>query len=116
MIAYAFVEAQTDFWDISDNKPIYHKEGWFRRAGIAGILIVVMLLLTDVTFPALCLVAYGVFSFSFRITLNLLRGKSWDYVSTGNLYDILFIHLFGYNAGLGASAVEICSFIVGLTL
>lgn len=116
IMIYALIEARMDFWDIRDNKPIYHKEGWFRRAGIAGILIVVMLLLTDVTFPALCLVAYGVFSLSFRITLNLIRGKSWDYVSSSNVYDSLFLHIFGDKGGMAASIVELGAAALGVHL
>ena len=64
MVVYALAEAGMDAADIGENKPVYHGEGWFRRAGVTAVLMLVMLaggMDTD-ALPSCALMAYGAFT------------------------------------------------------
>jgi hypothetical protein len=111
LIAFSFCifllavwNARNDARDIADHVLIDHQQEWMYRALIAfgfawvfgkGWGIVWMLI-------------GGAFLFSavFRLTLNRLRGKAWDYVSLSNTYDSVFIMAFGADAGRNAYVLE----------
>ena len=118
MVVFALAEARMDAAYIGDNKPIYHGEGWFRRAGVTAVLMLVMLaggMDTD-ALPACALMAYGAFTPVFRIVLNLRRKLLWDYVSESSMYDGIFIAMFRAHAGLMASVVELTALSFGIHL
>lgn len=75
-----------------------HKELIWRRLRNIGALVMVAVVCDgtdgwDALWMGLCHAggAWGVFTIVHRLSLNLMRGKTWNYTSRGNKYDSAFI-------------------------
>lgn len=123
-IAYGAWCAMDDLEDIGAGRRIRHGLQWMIRAGVV-VALLIMWALSGLA-PLLRIAVVGVamaalFSTTFRISLNWLRGLDWRYVSTSNWYDrqwiSLALRLRGNvitNGGLMATVVE-AAVLVALT-
>lgn len=123
MVFAAVMDARQDAADIRANRPIHHTALWMERAGFALVSIAVAICVglfrgADLgpLFIGLPLVAYGSFTPAFRFLLNVGRTppKEPDYVSLSNVYDTVFIMVFGNNAGRAAYTTELLALAVGV--
>ncbi|MFO0447201.1 MAG: hypothetical protein ACK52I_00695 [Pseudomonadota bacterium] len=108
-VCIAFAEAWRDADAIAVNAPIDHAARWMDRAVITAVLMLVLVGLGALSFWNSVYTAIGsafLFSAAFRYRLNTLRDLPFDYVSTSNVYDSVFIGLFGFNAGRTAYLTE----------
>lgn len=107
-VCLAASEAQRDADTIADNEPIDHSRRWVYRAStIFGLSIAATVVtLNHVGMAYAAIGAAFLFSAVFRYRLNTLRGLPFDYVSTSNVYDSVFIGFFGANAGRAAYVTE----------
>ena len=90
--------ATDDIADIGSERVINHRKQWILRAFGAIVLVVLWCGYmephwTRVLFTTIA--SAPLFSLVFRTALNLLRGKSWWYVSPSNYYDYVFMVMTG---------------------
>jgi hypothetical protein len=93
-IALALLQARIDATAIMAHKPINH--GWMfwtKRAIVHGTPILAAAHLTGDYLHAIAAIA--AWTSAHRYTLNAIRGKAWDYISTSNGYDRFFLRLAG---------------------
>lgn len=123
MVFAAVMDARQDAADICANRPIHHTALWMERAGFACVIISLCIAVAiyrgdpiGPLFIGLPLVAYGSFTPAFRFLLNVGRTppKEPDYVSLSNVYDTVFIMVFGNNAGRAAYITELLALAVGV--
>lgn len=107
-VCLAASEAQRDADAIARHETIDHSQRWIYRAStIFGLSIAsTIVTLNHVGIAYAAIGAAFLFSAVFRYRLNILRGLPFDYVSTSNVYDSVFIGLFGTNAGRAAYVTE----------
>ena len=117
LLVYASAEAKMDADSIKAGASIDHVDGFVRRLIIVFIMVVIVLTLTlggPWDMALLMGMAYGLWTPTFRLILNLRRGKDWCYISRSNRYDTLWFNLNwdGRDAGVMAYLFEAFCFIV----
>lgn len=119
MIAYGYAEGYKDADTINAGGPIDHVTGWWTRFGVAVLVIMVCSAEIGVGKQVVWgwpFVAYGAFNVAFRASLNSHRKMPLSYMSLSNVYDSVFIRLFGKGAGVAAYIVEGLCVLVPLTI
>ena len=109
-IVIALWSSRDDARQIERGEDINHATQWAARALIIGGLT---LWLSD-WWDAIGMAA--LFNIVFRWDLNKRRSLPVDYVSLSNIYDTIFISLFGASAGEMAYAIELMVLVVTLAL
>jgi hypothetical protein len=93
-IALALVQARIDAERIMAHLPINHGwMFWIKRAAVHGLPILAAAYFTGSA--AVFVAAVFAWTSTHRYALNAIRGKAWDYISTSNGYDRLFLRLPG---------------------
>lgn len=110
--ACGWMDARQDAALIAAGNAIDHADGLSERAAICVVLSALFTVIGErvgetwwFALPVIGVWA-GSFGIVFRWSLNRMRGLEWDYVSSSNRYDTLFIGLFGKLAGAMEYAVE----------
>jgi len=116
IILFANRESLLDYTIISNHQKINHVSSWIYRAIFA--LTIVFLIPNTTLFDKVLLSIAVAFLFSaiFRFRLNGRRKKPYNYISTSNIYDSVFIKLFPKYHGTLVYVVEITIFIILTTL
>ena len=109
----AWVDANADAQHILAGHPINHADGLTERS-VLGAVIVLSLWAVAKHYGAtwwhllgLALAFAAAFSIVFRARLNHRRSLPLTYVSLSNVYDSVFIRIFGVQAGTAAYTSEV---------
>lgn len=109
----AWVDANADAQHILAGHAINHADGLTERS-VLGAVIVLSLWAVAKHYGAtwwhllgLALAFAAAFSIVFRARLNKRRGLPLTYVSLSNVYDSVFIRIFGVQAGTAAYTSEV---------
>ena len=95
-LAFAVLSGWWDARDIRLNKDIDHSVRWAFRAMVVGVASCIAMMFTDRPVWHVLPLAIGcgfLFSFVFRLSLNLWRGLDWRYVSPSSWYDWQFLRI-----------------------
>lgn len=111
-IGCSLLDASDDKKKIDAGAYVDHYQGLVERAVICTVCVVLFCaVLTFNGYPILIAAPTticwaSIYAITFRLRLNTLRGLEPTYVSLSNVYDSIFIRLFGHRAGIAAYTFE----------
>ncbi len=113
IVLFAVISSKLDYEIIENGEKVDHIKSWIFRA-VFGLSLY-LTFTSSICIPVIVLISF-LFSAVFRYYLNYLRSKKFDYISTSNFYDSIFIRIFGQSGGKAAYVFELSLSIISILL